>query len=193
MNPVPSCSVRLGDSGLVALVSPDDFERISAHSWRPLNSGRKVYARADTPRGTVLMHRLLLGVVNRPCLVDHRDGNGLNNVRENIRLATAAQNRWNARPTGAAGFRGVTGSRGYWTAKWRTNGEYRYAGSWPSAIEAALAYNDAVVADRGEHAEKNAVPADEAICILERRLQENAAERERLERWLSEVTTCSSR
>lgn len=84
--------------GAVARVSPEDFEVLSRYSWqtlKPNDRSKTVYAKALIKRGgryrTVLMHRLIMGEP-KGLTVDHRDGNGLNNVRSNLSLCTLAEN-----------------------------------------------------------------------------------------------------
>lgn len=188
MNPVGSGSaiIRLTNNKPV-YVSATDLGVISGYSWRPLPSGKTVYARADINGRQVLMHRLILSV-DDDVLVDHRDGNGLNNTRDNLRACSQQQNRWNVRTKAISGFCGVTRSGGRWMAKWVSNGVHQYAGCWPTAIEAALAYNDAVRAQRGDFAVINTVPAMEARELLERRLADLAIDAARIERWLKEIS-----
>lgn len=91
--------------GQVALVDDDDYDAMSKFQWRL----SKFYAiTQDGPR-TIRMHRLIL---NAPIHmeVDHINGNGLDNRRENLRLATHQQNSWNARVpvTNPLGLKGVS-------------------------------------------------------------------------------------
>jgi len=83
--------------GLVALVDVDDAGRLSARRWRALRIRHTWYAVRDDGARLMYMHR---EIMQAPAglLVDHRDGNGLNNTRGNLRLATETQNRINARP-----------------------------------------------------------------------------------------------
>jgi hypothetical protein len=186
-----SSTVPLANCRLVARVSESDLPLVSPHSWNAMRVNGKTYARTKVGSRSVLMHRLLLDVNDPQVFVDHRDGDGLNNARDNIRIATPAQNRWNAASRSKSGFRGVSELQGKWIAKWHTKGEYRYAGYWPTAIEAALAYNDLIRSDRGQHGEMNKVPVDQAIEILEQRLSEANKEVERIRRWMSGLKSCS--
>jgi len=76
-----------------ALVDADDAPRVMQYTWRPANSGR--YARAKIARGfeRVYLHQFIAGTTN----VDHRNGNGLDNRRLNLRACTRAQNLQNMR------------------------------------------------------------------------------------------------
>jgi HNH endonuclease len=110
--------------GFVALVSKEDFDFVSQFRWYAAVSRRKdgsirtVYAirvvrtvsairrsmrtisarRVEVKTTSQFMHRLILGLPSNPRLeVDHIDGNGLNNCRENLRWVTTSQNQRNRR------------------------------------------------------------------------------------------------
>ena len=108
--------IKVGE--LMAFVDDDDYALVAARKWY-LHRGarcRTSYAQAS---GGVLMHRMILNAP-RGMKVDHKNSNGLDNRRENIRLCTSAQNSANskARKHSTSGLRGVwqesDGSRLYW-------------------------------------------------------------------------------
>src|SRR3990167_2024449 len=81
--------------GYVAVIDDDDEERVRQHRWRPLVQGRTVYAIARSPRlrgkqRSVYMHRLIVDAKPRE-RVAHRDRNGLNNTRANLRVRTTSR------------------------------------------------------------------------------------------------------
>mgnify|MGYP001564998521 CR=1 FL=1 len=85
----------------VALVDDEDFEKLSIHKWYAYkNSKSNVWYAArknlknDGKQEMVLMHRELLDATKN-IQVDHRNGNGLDNKKENLRLATNQQNQFN--------------------------------------------------------------------------------------------------
>jgi hypothetical protein len=108
--------------------------------------------------GTTFMHRLIL---NAPegALVDHRDGNGLNNRRSNIRLATSSNNSVNRHRgiSSASGYRGVALhiQTGKWQAQVAQKGRTFYLGLHETAEAAARAYDKAAVELHGEFARPN--------------------------------------
>ena len=93
--------------GKVALVDDEDYEVLSAHKWFAHRGGRGYYAlrnirRPDGERTVECMHRVVLSrKLGRTLLrseeVDHEHGDGLDNRRGKIRLATSAQNKRNCR------------------------------------------------------------------------------------------------
>jgi len=105
--------------GLFATIDVAD-EWITQFSWSACPDGHTVYAgfskRINGRQTHQLMHRMLLG--HPDSFVDHRDGNGLNNTRDNIRLATRSQNQFNRRKTDGltSAFKGVHR---------KTNGKYQ--------------------------------------------------------------------
>jgi hypothetical protein len=115
--------------GYTATVSRRDYKRVSALNWfaqenkRSDGSIRNVYAACHRgkPRKTVYMHRFILGVTDTHVLVDHKDGNGLNCVRRNMRCANKSQNTVNSRPhfDNASGVLGVSFDKRYkcWTVR----------------------------------------------------------------------------
>jgi HNH endonuclease/AP2 domain len=143
--------------GKVAQVDDADFEWLSQWKWCALRVGHTWYAvRTDYTGGRkqmVIMHRLVVG--RSDLRVDHRDGNGLNNQRGNLRLVTASQNRCNSRKRGGSSiYKGVClRKRGkHWQAQIANLRVQKYLGSFNSEVEAARAYDAAARELHGEFA-----------------------------------------
>jgi len=125
--------------GKVAIVDAADFEWLSQYQWSAWQHGRTFYARRGRGNDIVHMHREIMqpppGYV-----VDHIDGNGLNNRRSNLRICKPAQNACNTRPARGAGrFKGVFPAGTMWGAAiWHKGQEY-WLGLFDDEIEAALA------------------------------------------------------
>lgn len=147
--------------GYVALVDDADYEWLSGYAWYAhFNAGRKVYARTGAVtgrRGPVFMHNMILG--NPPGRTDHRNRNGLDNRRENLRTCTQRQNVANTvRARVKSPFRGVTirgGGVHCWRAQIESNGKSIYLGHFATSIQAALAYDAAALNHYGEFAVLN--------------------------------------
>ena len=147
-------------NGMHAVVDTEDYERLNRHSWRYMSSptGHTGYACRISPkvngkRSTILMHREVLSCVGH---VDHRDLDGLNNQRGNLREATRAQNGANVpkRRVGTSSkFKGVYLHRkvGKWVAKF----DRQYLGIFWLETDAACAYDAHVIANCGEFARPN--------------------------------------
>jgi hypothetical protein len=114
----------------------------------------------------VYMHRILTGAAMGE-LVDHQDGDGLNNQRANLRVCTSRQNSRNktcSRPNRKAPFKGIYwhGKRQRWCAriaagKQREDGTSKVIvlGYFVSPEEAAAAYDKAALEHFGEFAQVN--------------------------------------
>lgn len=134
-----------------ALIDADDLDLVSQYRW--CFNGRYAYAKVDG--GTILMHRL---VCPAPAglFVDHADGNGLNNQRYNLRACTHQENMRNrCRTNGASRFKGVSLCRGAWRAQIGINGVNRKLGTFTSEVQAAKAYDRAVLEEFGQFAKTN--------------------------------------
>lgn len=142
--------------GLVALVDDSDFEKISGFRWHARRKGKTIYAARSQNGRRIFMHHEILGSFNQ---TDHRDLNGLNNSRENLRAATHVQNQGNTglRKNNTSGFKGVLfDSRlGKWFAKIQPKGKSIVLGCYNSPEEAAKAYDRAAVSYFGDFARTN--------------------------------------
>jgi len=149
--------VLLLPDGSESLISPGDVDLILTRSWRLDSEG---YVGGSK---RVRLHRWLLRP-GRGVLVDHRNGNTLDNRRENLRVATPSQNRANSlgQPTRRRGrFKGVrlvrttaTGA-GRYSAAVNVDGRRVYLGTFDSEEAAARAYDTAARSLHGEFARPN--------------------------------------
>lgn len=148
--------------GKKALVDEEDYKFLSQWSWSavPGNSGVWYAKRAvkASPK-TIAMHREV--ILAGPCdIVDHIDGNGLNNVRANLRFVTAAESAINTRKAVGkftSNFKGVSwDSRSKrWRVQIRIDGRKTSIGHFDCEIKAADAYNLAAVKFHGNIAVLN--------------------------------------
>ncbi len=151
--------------GKVAIVDDEDFPELSKHKWYAINAGSRFYAgRTIYQNGSkknILMHRVILAA-NQD--VDHKDGDGLNNTKENLRECSTSQNIANQRvrlgPKSSL-FKGVHFSKKgrTWLASIKINGKRTWLGSYRTEVEAAITYNRAAVLLFGEFAKTNSIPA----------------------------------
>ena len=143
---------------LVALVSDGDYARVMQHKWfASSNYANTAYAStyigSRESRKQWRMHRFILSVEGGE-EVDHADGNGLNNTRENIRVISHGLNvtRRTVSPRNKTGYIGVSRHQGRWRA--RIGDEYKTinVGMYDTAEEAAIARDLALVELYGEDA-----------------------------------------
>jgi len=155
-----------GQDGTVrdyVLVDDADAEFVMRFRWHKDNCG---YARRhETGKGrrerraALMMHREILGLApGRYPNVDHRNGNRLDNRRQNLRACTPAQNCMNRRkPRGGAAFKGVT--KNTCGEKWQAciyhEGKRIHLGSFDTPEQAAAAYDKESSRLRGEFAVTN--------------------------------------
>lgn len=147
--------------GLVALVDDEDYEKVfSLGKWwamklRGIHTEGWYAARTLYHNGpTVLMHRFILSAPPE-LKVDHKDGNGLRNTRDNIRLCTTAQNVQNNRAIqGTSSFKGVSWNtkQGCWYSMIHHQGKFHWLGHHDSEVSAAQAYDEAAKRFFGEFA-----------------------------------------
>lgn len=74
------------------MVDDEDFELASKYKWSQSRSKYTTYAVSNI-RGSMLLHRLILGLdSDDERVVNHIDGNGLNNQRSNIEICSRLYN-----------------------------------------------------------------------------------------------------
>jgi len=142
--------------GFVALVDADDATLLhgSFHA-HPSRSGVNVYA-ANSKRQ--YLHRIVLTApINT--VIDHRNGNGLDNRRSNLRLGNKSQNQSNRRkmPGKASRFKGVCYSerRKKWEARVCASYRRYLLGYYDTEEDAARAYDAGAKRVHGEFARTN--------------------------------------
>ena len=146
--------------GKFALVDDADFDWLNQWKWYCLNgayAARNVYSGKN--KKCILMHREIACTPDG-LLTDHRDLDGLNNQRYNLRDATKSQNGMNrgANKGAESKFKGVFAKGGrFWGAQIMVNGILEFRGQYQSEIEAAQAYNEAAIELHGEFARLNII------------------------------------
>lgn len=163
--------------GLVAIVDADDLERLMPWRWSASPCARPAgnFYACRGPRGvedgpgTVYMHRVVIGA-KKGQVVDHINGNRLDNRRANLRFCSQSENSANSnKKCGVSGYRGVTESGKVngkqWRARIRVDGRTRSLGYFSHAVDAARSYDNAAVNFFGEFAKLNFRHAAEPVAV----------------------------
>jgi hypothetical protein len=128
--------------GKVALVDDEDFERINLHKWYAHKDCHTFYAHRGVKipsQKTIIMHHEILGPIAGQ-MVDHINGNGLDNRKENLRLVTRRANGQNRHHNKHSKYPGVTRRGTSWQAQMMIRGKSTYLGSFHTEEEAFNEY-----------------------------------------------------
>lgn len=137
--------------GKFAIVNTYDYEFLMQWKWHVCEGHNTDYAMRNSKpdpitkkRHHIMMHRVLADTPDGMD-TDHKNGNGLDNRRRNLRTCSRSQNMHNRRPNkkGTSKHKGV-----YWhkqSKKWRAyiqiNKERIYLGGFKKEKDAATAYS----------------------------------------------------
>jgi len=150
-------------NGIKTKVDDRDYLRLSQYKWyfqRYKASGYVVRSlKKNGKRVLRSMHRMILDAPIGT-EVDHKDGDGLNNQRSNLRLCTHQQNGFNQgtqRRKKSSKYKGVYWQKtiGKWIAKIKYNGKMHHIGCYINGIAAAQAYDKEARKHFGEFARPN--------------------------------------
>jgi hypothetical protein len=145
------------------IIDEPDLALVGNRKWFAVNRGKDWHAMRTeggrSKRRSVYMHRVIMGAADG-LEIDHKNHNGLDNRRANLRECTHRQNRQNQvtrDETKTSRFRGVSWSkkRGVWIAAVCINGRQTYLGGYELEEQAARAYDAAAVRHFGEFANPN--------------------------------------
>ncbi len=143
--------------GLHAIVDAEDYEWLSQYKWHAnrTNGSGTIYAARNVGRGSQLMHRMIM----RPpqgMVVDHINGNGLDNRHCNLRIVPPAVNAQNRRKRAGtkSRFIGVSPCGN----KWQAFIARRYLGRFDDEVEAAKVRDREAIKQYGQRAWLNFPP-----------------------------------
>lgn len=146
--------------GKTAVIDEADLSIVSEFKWHYARRRNLEYAATTIKGKTVLMHRMLTNA-GEDQDVDHKDSNGLNNTRTNMRVCTHQQNQMGTRKAKGCSsrFKGVCISKERrkkpWSAGIKLNGRSIRLGRFVTEVEAARAYDRAAKKMFGEFARLN--------------------------------------
>ena len=131
--------------GLMTTVDDEDFGSLSRHRWFVQQGRKHIYVARRKAGKTILLHRVIMQPPHG-MIVDHINGNGLDNRRANLRVCTHSLNNHNHKRRGATSkYRGVSFERRpkKWRVMIRKDNKRHWIGSFADEIEAAIAYDEA--------------------------------------------------
>lgn len=143
-----------------AKVDQQDYEKLNEHKWYAKRCINRFYAhRRNESNRNVAMHRIIMKPGRGYC-VDHINGDGLDNRKDNLRIVTIAENNYNKRKSKnvrSSQYKGVSIDKR--TNRWRAIIYYKYRkinlGMFGDEIDAARAYDEAANELFGEFAKLN--------------------------------------
>jgi len=141
--------------GLVALVDDEDYEWLNKTKWHAKTDKLGyTYAYGNFNKKRRTMHRVIMEQTNPINIVDHRDTDGLNNQRHNLRVCTKTQNNWNSvkRKDSKNNHKGIRKHYNKFVVEVRVNRKLITVGRYNTELEAIIAYNEFILKERGEFA-----------------------------------------
>lgn len=137
-----------------ARIDEADWHLVVGHKWRAIRPNGRANAYAVS-ENDVLLHRLLMAP-DDGMVVDHIDGDGLNNTRANLRVCTHRQNRCNQKRNKAntSGVKGASriARKKPWKAAIFVGRKCIHLGTFATKDEAAQAYAAGAQKYHGEFA-----------------------------------------
>lgn len=143
--------------GQVALVDDEDYELVMQYKWWANKQGSSFRAcKNRTKRDSyIYMHQLIM----KNKIIDHIDGNSLNNQKYNLRICSRIQNQQNMKKhqDNQTGFKGIVLDKrdGIYSARIRFQNKSISLGRFKTPEEAAKAYDKAAKELFGEFARLN--------------------------------------
>jgi len=145
--------------GMIALVDDEDFDYLNQWRWYVHKERYSYYALRsvkNSNKKTIAMHRIIMGTPDN-MHTDHKDKNGLNNQKDNLRYCTNGQNQMNRKSSGKINYLGVNCVGKHFQSRISTERKRIYLGTFKTEKEAALAYNKAAIKYHGEFASLNII------------------------------------
>lgn len=158
-----------------AQVDDEDYNYLNQFNWCAIKGGHTFYAtttirQTDGRRMMTQMHRMIMKVTDKKIFIDHKDHNGINNQKSNLRICNYALNNCNkiSQVSSTSKYLGVSWHQykrkrkdgsyhyyGYWTAVLGKRDKQYRLGLFKDEIEAAKAYDKKALEIHGEFANLN--------------------------------------
>ncbi len=143
--------------GKHAIIDDEDFDLVNVYTWCALKKGGNWYVSSHKHNKILYIHRLIMNPKKNE-QVDHKNGDGLDNRKQNLRICNNQQNAFNAKGRQKTSkYKGVSWFKQ--TKRWRTvimlNKKQIHIGYFEDEIEASKAYNKKAKELFGEFARIN--------------------------------------
>lgn len=151
------------DKGHILFIDNEDYEEVSKLIWKVAKRLHTFYAISDIrkkghARKVILLHRLIMKAP-KGTLIDHINGNGLDNRKSNLRYANKSKNAMNMskHTPHSSPYKGVSydKDRKKFRCNIGINGKQYFVGRFDNELEAAKAYNKKALTIYGEYARLN--------------------------------------
>jgi hypothetical protein len=145
-----------------AMVSDEDLANVNKYTWHRIHKNHKdpnfkniYYVQGKVDGKNILLHQFILGMPEENMVIDHINGDGLNNHRDNLRFATKSQNSQNSETPKSLNktskYIGVSLSKEIY----RVNCRPYHLGSFKDENEAGIKYDICAYLIHGEYAKTN--------------------------------------
>lgn len=147
--------------GSVTLVDDEDYLEVNKYKWRISSTGYVVRGTSVNKRcKTLRLHRVLL-IAQKGQVIDHINGEKLDNRKSNLRVVTTTQNAWNQklRTDSTSGYKGVSWikARSKWRVEIKKDYQGMHLGYFDNPHDAARMYNFWALDMFGEYARLNVI------------------------------------
>jgi len=156
------CRIKLydreGNKKIETIIDTEDYEKVKGIKWY-LGDGKYVI-HSRYKKASLKLHRTILELSeNDNSIIDHIDGNPLNNKKSNLRICTSQQNTFNQkkRINNTSGFKGIFWNKieSKWESRIGVNCKRIFLGHFKNKIDAVKSYNEAASKYHGEFARLN--------------------------------------
>ena len=148
--------IKVG-GGIYAKVDAQDYHKCLQYSWWLRRADKYMYPMTTIEGKSVGLHRVVLDLIDAPKMVyvDHKNGDRLDNTRDNLRVCSNAQNQWNVpkKANSSQKYKGVRKTKsGKYEARIRHKGKRIHLGTFENEIDAVKVYNAKALELHGDFA-----------------------------------------
>lgn len=179
--------------GYSAIVDDDVYEELSKYKWFYNNGYAARNVSVNGKQKQLKMHRVIM-CPSDDKVVDHINGDTLDNRHENLRVCSTKENIANKKKPSngkSSRYKGVSFKRGKYEARIRSGDTFIYLGRYCTEVEAAIAYNNAATLLFSEFAKLNDIPIESQGIVPKRDEQSSfyrgVSYHKRIKKWQARV------